>query len=92
MALSCTFGLATCIAFNGASIPVDDAITILDTCQLIRELDPRSFADSDMGGVAGEKIEDLGLRLEWPQAGLRKLAWLRTCDSFERAFYAGPAK
>jgi hypothetical protein len=101
MGLACTLGLSACLAFGGNAIPAQDALEILDNCELLKQLPPSSFiqvqptsmadvrraAMAGMGAATGEAIEEKGLLLEWPQNGaVRKGLWLRRCAQFEVAF------
>jgi hypothetical protein len=87
MALSCVLGITACLSFGGQQIPARDAITILDTCDLMRGIPAQGFIGPGMGVVAAEKIEGLSVELTWPAgATARRQSFLTTCASFERAF------
>lgn len=88
MSMSCALGLAVCLSFSGETFTANEAAEILDNCYLLPQLPPSEFEGLyGFGIAAGERIEDLGLDLDWSKGGgNRKASWLRTCRAFERTY------
>ncbi len=88
MSLSCMLGLTACLNYNGSAILAEDAIRIMDECDLVQQIGSHAFdGPTGMGVAVGESFEDLGLEFKWVKGGAaRKRVILSACQQFSAAF------
>lgn len=89
MPIVCALGLAACLTFGQEKIPAEDAVGIMDHCDLARQLSVTDFDGmTGFGVVVGESLEKSGLKFVWGKGGyLRKRNILTACRIFSIAFY-----
>lgn len=88
MTSACMAGTVACLLFGGVEIPAENAINIIDECELIANLGVREFeGNTGFGVFAGRSMEEQGLKLSWPETGeARKTAWTASCHQFTLTF------
>ncbi|OBU70190.1 hypothetical protein [Stenotrophomonas maltophilia] len=85
MSIKCTLGLVACLTYGGASITAQDAVDILDSCEVARTA-PR---DSLVEAIADSIAAKTGKRITWPAGSAtptKRQAVLRECAAFSRKF------
>lgn len=88
---ACSFGREACLRYKGDSIPATDAISAMNTCDLLSTAyisGPNAHIQASV--VADALREKIGVSVRWPQpatiAGM-KATLKRECDEFEYAFW-----
>ncbi|MEV3812348.1 MULTISPECIES: hypothetical protein [Aeromonas] len=87
-------GLVACLNFNGEKIAAQDAVDIMDNCEVIRRMPVSSFTgeyDYGNGSALADILYDKGLKFKYPKGSTpssRRAIVVRTCAEFARDFKA----